>query len=532
MGEKGARARLAVACLVTAAVCASFSTSGRAEKIGKVTQPLVAGTEVSADEQQQQALVSLSSRAGSCSGVLLNSEWVISAAHCFQDPNVRANEVTVRARWPKRQTRTGMRLDILANDIAILRVDKPFDEVSPDFNMPVFTGTLTPGRSLLIYGRGIHILASGKGNSAQPSQSDGKYRKGEFEVSKADGRLITFGPGKKGVTPAGGDSGGPAFINAGGQTHLAGISSSCQTRNVQGKADDPNDPWMWVGTIESCSYATVASVWSDIQARIGSPGCRKYAWRAVGTVEYAKYVGCDPAVISGPRWSPNFDEHLNWCMNVPAASANAEDKARNQIAQECRIAAAMPQGTGQLKVAETPDGFALSGGGYPVNSRIIIRVKGPAAVEQNITSNFSDPKGNFAATVSAAQVCAKAGPITFTAEDQDRPPSPPVTMTCKASQVATAPAPKLPAPPPVVDAGPAPQPQPQAQPLQKFVRVALDVDLYNGPGGGGLVIGMLRRGTIGVRLVEPCSDGWCHVAWPQGQGWVYSGPGYQSLNMP
>jgi hypothetical protein len=218
--------------------------------------------------------------------------------------------------------------------------------------------------------------------------------------------------------------------------------------------------------------------------------------------------------------------HLDFCMSAPAATANAEDKERTRIMHECRIAAAMPKGTGALAVEERPDGFALSGGGYPVNARVIIRVTGPAAKEQNITSNFSNQHGVFFAELSTAKVCAQAGPITFTAEDQDRPPSPPVTMTCKAGQVAAVPAPQ---PDPVQ---PQPAPQPQAGGLKKFVRVALDVDVYDAPGGGGQVIGMLGAGTRGVRLLGPCADSWCNVIWPAGQGWVYSGPGYDSLNLP
>jgi hypothetical protein len=286
----------------------------------------------------------------------------------------------------------------------------------------------------------------------------------------------------------------------------------------------------------------VGSVWPDIQARIGSNGCRNYAWRAVGAVDMVKFYGCDPAVVSGPRWSPNFDEHLNWCMSAPAATANAEDQARVTIMHECRIAAAKPQGTGQLMVAQTGDGFALSGGGYPVNSRIIIRVFGPAAKEQNITSNFSDPQGNFAATLTSAQVCAQEGTITFTAEDQDRPASPPVNATCAPTQAAAVP-PEPPAGAQPGDGGAAPapgklklkpklKPKKQQQLMAAFVTVNLPVDLYDVPGGNGQVIGVLPAGTAKVTLVAPCADSWCHVRWPAGEGWVYSGPGYESLALP
>jgi hypothetical protein len=67
--------------------------------------------------------------------------------------------------------------------------------------------------------------------------------------------------------------------------------------------------------------------------------------------------------------------------------------------------------------------------------------------------------------------------------------------------------------------------------MEKFVTVLLDVDVYNASGGNGPKTGTLAAGTQGVTLVER-KDPWYHVKWPAGNGWVYSGPGYQSLKLP
>ena len=84
---------IAITCLLAGIAALATSQVSRAEKIGKVSEPLVAGNEVSPAEQQSQTLVALDMGGFSCSGVLLNSEWVIAAAHCFQNPDVKASEV-------------------------------------------------------------------------------------------------------------------------------------------------------------------------------------------------------------------------------------------------------------------------------------------------------------------------------------------------------------------------------------------------------------------------------------------------------
>ena len=99
-----------------------------------------------------------------------------------------------------------------------MRVDTPFDAISPSYNMPVYTGTMSAGRAIKVYGKGIYALAKGEGDSATPTQDDDKYRTADFQVVRVDGDHFWFGPNANGAIPAGGDSGGPAFINAGGQT--------------------------------------------------------------------------------------------------------------------------------------------------------------------------------------------------------------------------------------------------------------------------------------------------------------------------
>jgi hypothetical protein len=65
----------------------------------------------------------------------------------------------------------------------------------------------------------------------------------------------------------------------------------------------------------------------------------------------------------------------------------------------------------------------------------------------------------------------------------------------------------------------------------RSAKVIADVPVYAAPGGKGEPVGMLRAGTT-VSVLGACSQSWCHVRGddvPGGQGWVYDGANYNSL---
>lgn len=96
-------------------------------------------------------------------------------------------------------------------------------------------------------------------------------------------------------------------------------------------------------------------------------------------------------------------------------------------------------------------------------------------------------------------------------------------LTCGKWEVAAA----VEAPPP---AKVTPPPE-KTTPPPKTVKVLSDVDVYDATGGNGAKTGTLVAGTQGVTLVEACANNWCHVNWPAGNGWVYNGPDYRSLDV-
>jgi hypothetical protein len=186
--------------------------------------------------------------------------------------------------------------------------------------------------------------------------------------------------------------------------------------------------------------------WSpEVTMRVNDPAdspkekaCQKYAERAVGAVKYAKDMGCDAKVISGPRWTSDFQEHRLFCMRSPAAQSNAEDRARNRIAQECRIQAGKPK-VGKLTLSVTSragDTFFVKASGFGPNVPVVIRLSGPGASTSAVTvvkgeRIVANAKGEVSVTLFGAQICKRGGgAVTFTAEDQDNHKTPSATAKC------------------------------------------------------------------------------------------------------
>jgi hypothetical protein len=86
----------------------------------------------------------------------------------------------------------------------------------------------------------------------------------------------------------------------------------------------------------------------------------------------------------------------------------------------------------------------------------------------------------------------------------------------------------------MIATGPTPNaPPPPPPPPAKTAKVRLAVEVFDAPGGAGNNIGELPAEII-VGLIECRADNWCHVNGnnvPNGDGWVYSGPDYQSLEL-
>ena len=266
--------------------------------------PLVTPTPpINQRTQEEFRLLTLGTPEGNvCSASMLNGNWAITATHCmFPTPKLNTpqscqqwspNQITLTGNWTGPQRTEQVRRIVLygtcpgwgASDIALLhlRTQSYFSSSSLKLH------DQRPGTydRITAYGRGINTLAYRAEVPATglttdfPTTTDGLFRTATFSITSVGVQTLTSPPitysfpgSPRGATIAGGDSGGPSFIqewdsntiNRKLEWRLIGVHSNCSTECLSGQ---DCTTWTWVSATKTCTDAAIIPVRDRILADI------------------------------------------------------------------------------------------------------------------------------------------------------------------------------------------------------------------------------------------------------------------------
>jgi secreted trypsin-like serine protease len=217
--------------------------AGQVDKAGQTAEEIVGGTidnghpsVVEINFDLQDIFGKTYSKASSCSGTLVSSSVIVSAAHClfakdslgldlkvtaarayFGSDAASATDAQFRPIKEWHAHPSYDRTVASPNDIAVLILASPEQSIAP---MPLNTTTLSSDS----VGKPITSVGFGKTKSTD-GFSLGQKRSVTTKVVSldSDGKHISYG--QEGATTCQGDSGGPELMSLGGKETLVGVTS-------------------------------------------------------------------------------------------------------------------------------------------------------------------------------------------------------------------------------------------------------------------------------------------------------------------
>ena len=309
-----------------------FSTSG----LKSLDQPIIGGTADTGDP----AVVLVAAQAGNgsgglCSGEVVSPHVILTAAHCVAPQTIGANaqfgvftgaslfsaegndsrkwigvqETAYDQEWSMNNLENG-------HDVGVVVLSTP-TTITPLRMNHTPLGNSEVGESFRIVGYGVDSGSDTQGQSA------GTKRQGTTTVSAIDPNFVMSGNSQ--VNTCEGDSGGAGFLNVGGQTVLAGITSfgdqGCQYSGADTRVDVYAVPFIdpyiakYDAGGQSCPASGNVGLCADSRTLVSCSGGAYTAWTDCSNIGYCSTVGAGAA---GARCVSK--ECVASATDVPAAS--------------------------------------------------------------------------------------------------------------------------------------------------------------------------------------------------------------------